>query len=56
MYETKLKNGNTAKLVQIRNPWGDQDAKNIIWNDKDPRWNQVIPSEKERMLFRYNKT
>ena len=42
VFQTKLTNGNTANLLQIRNPWGNQDS-TLIWNDSDPRWSQVLP-------------
>ncbi len=40
--------------MQIRNPWGTQESQ-LVWNDKDPRWADVYPAEKQRMQFRYNK-
>ena len=41
-YETKLKNGETVKLMQIRNPWAESESK-LTWNDEDPIWDQVYP-------------
>jgi hypothetical protein len=54
-YETRLKNGKTVRLLQIRNPWGTSESK-LTWNDKDPIWDEVYPEEKERMQYRYNKS
>ena len=54
IYETILKTGKKVKLVQIRNPWGNKESQ-LMWNDNDPIWNEVLESEKERMLFRFNK-
>ena len=40
--------------MQVRNPWGNQQSK-LLWNDKDPKWEQVSPEQRDRIQFRYNK-
>ena len=50
LIDVKLINGNTVKLVQIRNPWGKSEWKGE-WGDKSDAWKQVDQAEKDRIDF-----
>ena len=36
------------KLVQLRNPWGNDKEWNQGWSDKDTKWDTIRPDEKEK--------
>lgn len=51
-YELQFR-GQIQRLVFCRNPWGKVES-NLAWSDRDPRWNEVSPQEKQRVGFNPN--
>ena len=49
--EVKLVGGKSAKLVQVRNPWGRGLEWDGAWSDADSSWTRVAP-ESQRLLGR----
>lgn len=48
--DVKLNNGQTVRLVQVRNPWGEFEWTGK-WSDKDSNWNNVSQPEKQRVHY-----
>lgn len=42
-------NGQTVRLVRVRNPWGNEVEWNGNWSDSDPVWNQLPQQDRQNL-------